>query len=106
VARRLRLRMRIVEQEPWALGMRFRDEPHGLHRYTIAPGAQADGSRMEELTLGENVWISFVGRDGALVQVRGDTTLRAGDEVLVLADPGDADAVARLFTEGPTEPAT
>ena len=29
-ANRLRLPVRIVEQEPWALGMRFRDEPHGL----------------------------------------------------------------------------
>ncbi|MGZ4650420.1 MAG: cation:proton antiporter domain-containing protein [Kineosporiaceae bacterium] len=99
VAQRLRLPVRIVEQEPWALGLRFRDEPQGLHRYTIAAGALADGSRMEDLTLGKNVWISFVGRDGALVQVRGDTRLRAGDEVLVLADPSDAGDVARLFTE-------
>jgi potassium/hydrogen antiporter len=106
VAQRLRLPVRVVEQEPWALGMRFRDEPHGLHRYTIAAGAPADGSRMDELTLGENVWISMVGREGSLVQVRGDTTLRAGDEVLVLADPPDADSAARLFTEPAGDPAT
>jgi cell volume regulation protein A len=99
IARRLHLPVRIVEQEPWALGMRFRDEPHGLHRYTVVPGSPADGSRMDDLTLGENVWISLVGREGALVQVRGDTRLRAGDEVLVLADPPDADSVARLFTQ-------
>jgi cell volume regulation protein A len=54
---------------------------------------------MDELTLGENVWISFVGREGALVQLRGDTTLQADDEVLVLADPQDAGLVRRLFTE-------
>ena len=99
VARRLRLPVRIVEQEPWALGMRFRDEPRGLHRYTIVAGAPADGSRMEELTLGEDVWISLVGREGSLVQARGETTLLAGDEVLVLADPAEADSVARLFTQ-------
>jgi cell volume regulation protein A len=99
VATALRLPVEIREQEPWALGMRFRDEPHGLHRFTVAPGAPADGSRMDELTLGENVWVSFVGRDGALVQLRGDTTLQAGDEVLVLADPQDAGLVRRLFTE-------
>jgi potassium/hydrogen antiporter len=98
VARRLRLPVRIVEQEPWALGMRFQEEPHGLHRYTVVAGAPADGSSMGDLTLGENVWISVVGREGSLVQIRGDTRLRAGDEVLVLADPSDADGVARLFT--------
>jgi cell volume regulation protein A len=99
VARRLRLPVRVVEQEPWALGMRFRDEPRGLYRYTVVAGSPADGSRLDELTLGENVWISLVGREGALVQARGETTLQAGDEVLVLADPSDADSVARLFTE-------
>jgi Trk K+ transport system NAD-binding subunit len=31
----------------------------------------------------------MVSRGGRLVQVRGDTTLRAGDEVLALADEGD-----------------
>jgi potassium/hydrogen antiporter len=98
IARRLRLPVRVVEQEPWALGMRFRDEPQGLHRYTVVAGSPADGSRMDDLTLGENVWISLVGREGALVQVRGETTLQAGDEVLVLADPSDAHSVARLFT--------
>jgi cell volume regulation protein A len=105
VARRLRLPVRIVEQEPWALGMRFRDEPRGLYRYTIVAGAPADGSRMDELTLGEDVWISLVGREGALVQVRGETTLQAEDEVLVLADPSDADTVARLFTQPAIDPA-
>jgi len=79
--------------------MRFRDEPHGLHRFTVASGSPADGSRMDDLTLGENVWISFVGREGALVQARGETRLQADDEVLVLADPQDADLVRRLFTE-------
>jgi cell volume regulation protein A len=54
---------------------------------------------MDELTLGEDVWISLVGRQGVLVQVRGDTTLQAGDEVLVLVDPHDADDVERLFTQ-------
>jgi len=99
VATRLRLPVRIVEQEPWALGMRFRDEPHGLRRYTVTAGAPADGSRLDELTLGEDVWISLVGREGALVQARGETRLQAGDEVLVLVDPSDAEAVGALFTQ-------
>jgi potassium/hydrogen antiporter len=99
VAGRLRLPVRIVEQEPWALGMRFRDEPRGLRRYTVAAGSPADGCRLDELSLGEDAWISMVGREGALVQARGETTLRAGDEVLVLVDPSDADTIGPIFTD-------
>jgi cell volume regulation protein A len=98
VAARLKLPVRTVEQEPWSLGLRFRDEPQGFHRYTVARGSAADGKALEELTLGENVWVSFVGRDGRLVQVRGETRLRAGDEVLVLAEPDDAGVAEQLFT--------
>jgi potassium/hydrogen antiporter len=105
VAARMNLPVEIREQEPYALGMRFRDEPHGLARFTVASGSTADGSRLDALTLGENVWVSFVGRDGALVQVRGETELRAGDEVLVLADPDDSEVVTRIFTQPAGEPA-
>ncbi|MFN2517600.1 MAG: cation:proton antiporter [Jatrophihabitantaceae bacterium] len=87
-ARLLRVPMRVVEPEPWALGMRFRDEPEGLRRYYVAAGSAADGCSIGGLAVGESAWISMVSRDGALVQVRGKTLLRAGDEVLLLADPG------------------
>jgi cell volume regulation protein A len=87
VARRSNVPMRTIEPEPWALGMRFRAEPEGLHRYVIAEGSPADGRAVRDLPLGEEMWISFVSRDGRLVQVRGDTVLRAGDEVVALGDP-------------------
>jgi cell volume regulation protein A len=77
--------MRVVEPEPWALGLRFRDEPEGLHRYLVEPGSTADGCSVGELPVGEDVWISMLSRDGRLVQVRGDTVLQPGDELLVLA---------------------
>lgn len=94
LARMLHVPMRVVEPEPWALGMRFRDEPTGLHRYVVAPGAPADGCAIRELDVGEGFWVSMVSRGGTLVQVRGDTVLRAGDEVLALAEePGGPDAV-------------
>ena len=98
LATRLRLPMRVVEPEPWALGLRFRDEPQGLHRYTVAAGAAADGATLADLPMGENAWVSMVSRAGALLQVRGGTALEAGDEVLVLADPNVADEVGGLFT--------
>jgi cell volume regulation protein A len=105
VAKRLKLPVRTVAQEPWSLGLRFRDEPQGFHRWTVVRGSVADGRALEELTLGENVWVSFVGRNGRLVQVRGETRLRAGDEVLVLAEPEDADVASRLFTKKAPPPA-
>ena len=97
VARLWHVRMRVVEPEPWALGMRFRDEPEGLHRYVVTRGSAADGSTIDDLPLEEDVWISMVSRDGRLVQVRGTTVLRADDEVLALASDGSV--IARLFTE-------
>ena len=90
-----RVPMRRVEQRPWTLGMRFSDEPHGLHRFTVAEGSAADGATIADLALGEDGWISMVRRDGHLIQVRGSTQLRAGDWVLALSEA--ADAIADLF---------
>ena len=94
VAKLLKVPMSIIEPEPWSLGLRFREEPDGLHRYVVVAGSPADGCTLADLDVGENFWISLVSRHGQLVQVRGDTTLAAGDEVLALADnDGDVDAV-------------
>jgi potassium/hydrogen antiporter len=98
VARRLKLPIRTVEPEPWGLGMRFRDEPEGVHRYRVTPHAPATTSSIADLPLGENAWVSLVIRDGRLVQVRGETVLSAGDEVVLLAEPEDAEGLAELFT--------
>jgi potassium/hydrogen antiporter len=90
LARLWHVPMRVVEPEPWALGLRFRDEPEGLHRYVVGRGSPADGTTVGDLPLGEDVWISMISRAGRLVHVRGDTVLRAGDEVLALTPEGDA----------------
>jgi cell volume regulation protein A len=79
-----RVPMRVVEPEPWALGMRFRDEPEGLRRFVVKAGSPADGCPIGELPLGEDVWISMVSRNGRLLHVSGDTVLEPGDEVLAL----------------------
>jgi cell volume regulation protein A len=97
VARWLSVPMREVEPRPWVLGVRLRDEPEGAHRYRIAPGAPADGRSVRDLNLGQDIWISLVVRKGRSLHVRGETTLHAGDEVLLLTDP-DADRdVAAIF---------
>ena len=53
-----------------------------------------------DLPCGEDVWVSLIIRDGSLVTAGGDTALRAGDDVLVLADPDDVPVLDRLFSAG------
>ena len=100
VAHRLGIPMHAVEPEPWALGVRLRDEPQGVHRFQVTRGSSADGSNVKDLPFSfDDVWISFVIRAGELVPVRGHTPLETGDEVLVLADPRHHAALAAAFTE-------
>ena len=88
VTRLLRIPVHVVEPEPWALGVRLRDEPQGVFRLVVAAGSAADGSTIGELgDLSEYVWVSLVIRDDELLPVNGDTRLRARDVVLVLATP-------------------
>ncbi len=98
VARLLRLPMRTVETQPWQIGVRLADEPQGVHRFSVASGSAAEGCTVEGLgdRVGD-IWVSIVVRTTGLVPVRGDTELRAGDEVVVLADPELHDDLAELF---------
>jgi cell volume regulation protein A len=98
VAGLLHVPMRRVTQEPWAVGVRLGDEPEGVHLLTIAPGAPADGQRIDELdAFPEAAWISLVVRDNRLLPVRGDSRLQAGDDVLVLADAGSHQDLIATF---------
>jgi hypothetical protein len=101
------VQMRTVEPEPWALGVRLRDEPSDVHRLTIAAGALADGRTISDLTeLPGDAWVSFIVRDGRLLPIKTSTTLRAGDDVLVLADVDLGEKLTSAF-EGPVRrPAT
>jgi cell volume regulation protein A len=102
VARLLRLPMRTVSQEPWAVGVRLADEPERVHLLTVEAGAPADGSRVDELhALPDDAWISLVVRDNRLLPVNGDRELRAGDDVLVLADADSREHLAATFRAAP-----
>lgn len=98
VATLLRLPMRTVETRPWEIGVRLADEPEGVHRFSVAKGSAAEGCTVEELSgrVGD-IWVSIVVRSTGLVPVRGDTELRAGDEVVMLADPELHGMLAGLF---------
>lgn len=100
----LRLPVRIVEPQPWALGVRLRDEPEGAHRVTVVAGSAADGSSLVRAAeLAGEVWISMVVRDSELVALRPDSRLAAGDEVVILAAPEQTpalDAFLKPATDG------
>ena len=82
-ARLLRVPMRPVEPEPWALGVRLRDEPSGVHQLTVTAGSPADGRTIDELAgLPGEAWVSFIVRDGQLVPIKAATRLQPGDDVL------------------------
>jgi cell volume regulation protein A len=98
LAHRLRIPLRSIEPEPWSLGVRFSEEPEGLHRYHVTAGSAAEGSLASDLPCGENAWVSLVIRDGALLTVSDDTTLQEDDDVLLLADPDESDGLERFFT--------
>jgi cell volume regulation protein A len=98
VAHLLKLPMRTIEPEPWALGVRLRDEPEGVYLCAVEPGSSAEGHTISQLdNLGEDAWISLIVRDGQLIRVTGQTRLHAGDDVLVLADPQQNAALAGVF---------
>jgi potassium/hydrogen antiporter len=104
VAHRFGVPMRIVEPEPWSVGVSFREEPRGLRRYVVDPGSPADGARIEDLPLDESLWISFINRAGGMVQVRRETELLAGDEVLAIVEHDPDEDPALIFRAPPTTP--
>jgi cell volume regulation protein A len=94
-ARLLGVPMRLVDAEPWELGIRLHDEPVPPHRLAVGAGSPADGASVGSLS--PRVWISAVLRAGALLSVTSATVLRAGDDVVVL-DPQLAGAeLAAIF---------
>jgi cell volume regulation protein A len=99
LARRMGVPLRTIEPEPWSLGIRFQEEPEGLHRFTVAPATTADGSTITGLPLPGDAWISFILRDGNLVPAHGSTVLQAGDEILILASGADAARLTAAFTQ-------
>jgi cell volume regulation protein A len=102
MVRRLRLPTHVIQPEPWALGVRLRAEPNGVHRLRIAPGTRAAGKTVADIVdeIGD-MWVSIVVRDKVLVTVRGDTRLEVGDEVVVLADADLHDQLVTAFEARP-----
>ncbi len=102
VVDRLRLPVHTLEPEPWALGVRLREEPDSVQRLHVDAGSNADGRTIENLTAATgDAWVSIVVRDGRLVPIQSDTTLHSGDDVVVLAHPDLHRELAGMFQAGP-----
>ena len=100
-ARLFKVPMTAAQPEPFAFGLRFTDEPDGVYRCVVAPGAPAEGRSVADLPIGEDAWINMIRRDGQLVPIRGTTVLQQGDELLVQTDP-DVDLQPLFRSPPPT----
>jgi potassium/hydrogen antiporter len=94
VAARGGVRMRDVEPRPWSIGLRLREEPDGARSYVVLPGSPAEGQEVRELHREHDVWVGIVVRDGRPLRVQPDTVLQAGDELLLITEPGGEASVA------------
>jgi cell volume regulation protein A len=97
LARKLGIPLRTIEPEPWSLGIRFQEEPEGLHRFVVSAAAAALNAPIGDLPLPENAWISFIIRNGTMVPAHADTSLQPGDEIVVLAADTDEATLRALF---------
>jgi cell volume regulation protein A len=97
VARALAIPMHEQPAMPWELSVRLGQEPPAAHEFEVAATSRVAGRAIRELPLGEHTWITLVVRDGAATRPGGSLQLEAGDRVLLLADPGELEALARLF---------
>ena len=64
---------------------------------TVAEGAAADGARVADLDWPTSAVLTSISRGSDVVVPRGDVVLQAGDDVVVLATHGDAEAVRSLL---------
>jgi cell volume regulation protein A len=67
----------------------------------VHPGARAVGRGVKELPLAERTWIQTVRRGGQELPVSGSIVLQDGDELSVITDLGDLEALRKLFGERP-----
>jgi trk system potassium uptake protein TrkA len=63
----------------------------------VGDGCAAAGKRVSDLTLPDGALVISVLRDGSGFVPKSDSVVEAGDEVLVVLDPGLEDDITKLF---------
>ena len=101
VADALSVPMHEVAPQPFALGVRLADEPENVLRLVVERGSFADGATVDAVAdraEGDDVWVNLVVRDQTLVHVRGNSTLQAGDEVVISAGAANRQRLQGVFS--------
>jgi trk system potassium uptake protein TrkA len=77
--------------------LRLKSENMAIDEVVLTEDGPAVGRRIADLGLPANTQVMAIISDGQVVAPRGDTVLRAGDEVLLLANCEDRPALRRVF---------
>ena len=93
--------LRLIEHEVPSYGLvhllDLRDEQLEIIEVEVVPNAPAAGLMVSEVPLPEGSLIISVLRDGTGFVPKPDTLIEAGDEVLLVLDPGLEDAITAQF---------
>ncbi|MCW3016531.1 MAG: TrkA family potassium uptake protein [Solirubrobacterales bacterium] len=93
--------LRLIEHEVPSYGLvhllDLRDEQLEIIEVEVAEGSPAASVQVADVKLPEGVLIISILRDGSGFVPKGDTVINAGDEVLLVLDPGLEDSITAQF---------
>ena len=96
--------LRLIEHEVPSYGLvhllDLRDEQLEIIEVEVASGSAAAGRHVSDVELPEGSLIISVLRDGRGFVPTSDTVIDAGDEILLVLDPGLEDRITSQFTNG------
>jgi trk system potassium uptake protein len=96
--------LRLIEHEVPSYGLvhllDLRDEQLEIIEVEVAQGARAAGSKVADVELPDGSLIISVLRNGLGFVPNAETVIDAGDEVLLVLDPGLEDRITAQFTTG------
>jgi len=96
--------LRLIEHEVPRYGLvhllDLPEERLEIIELVVSDGAPAAGALVSELGLPEGALVISVLRGGSGFVAKADTVVEAGDEVLVVLDPGLEDAITAQFVNG------
>ncbi len=98
--------LRLIEHEVPSYGLvhllDLRDEQLEIIEIEVAAGSPADGRAVADVDLPEGVLIISVLRENSGFVPKGETVINAGDEVLLVLDPGLEDSITAQFAGPPS----
>jgi trk system potassium uptake protein TrkA len=101
--------LRLIEHEVPRYGLvhllALEEERLEIIELEVSAEASAVGQSVAEIALPEGSLIISVLRDGTGFVPKADTVIQAGDEVLLVLDPGLEDSITALFAPNGTRPA-